>query len=165
VSESKYYTHVAPRFPEIQSWLWCGSTEKEILKALGVGKSSFERYKKEHEELRELLRNAKSRADSDVVHAAYNMAAGYTKEVERPIKVRRVYYEEGKKCEAEEVETVTVKEYYPPQPVSNQFWLRNRSPERWKERSELGVAGEIGVTVSDVVLDKVLRSMGYAEKI
>jgi hypothetical protein len=144
--------------------LWCGSTEKEILKALGVGKSSLERYKREHEEFCGLLKDAKSRADSAVVHAAHDMAAGYDREAERPIKAKRVYYDEkGRKCEKEEVVTVKVVEYYPPVPASNQFWLKNRMPELWRERAELGATGEIGLALNDASLDKITRAMGYVE--
>jgi hypothetical protein len=157
---------VAPRFPEIQSWLWCGSTEKEILKALGVGKSSLERYKREHEEFRGLLKDAKSRADSAVVHAAFDMAAGCDRETERPIKTKCVYYDEkDRKCEKEEVVTVKIVEHHPPVPASNQFWLKNRMPELWRERAEVGIAGEIGLAVSNAALDRIARSMGYDEKV
>jgi hypothetical protein len=86
------------------------------------------------------------------MHAAYDMACGYTREVQKPIKVRKILYDEiGRKAsDVEEVEIVTVEEYFPPQPVPNRFWLINRMWEHW------GADGERGEPETDTGYETML---------
>ncbi|MDR1574103.1 MAG: hypothetical protein LBS24_07315 [Clostridiales Family XIII bacterium] len=166
MAASKYFTHALPRFREIQSWLWLGSTEAEIAKALGVSVTSLNRYKAQFPEFRELLLRSKSVADSDAMHAAHDMSNGFVREVQKPFRVRKVIYDDKgrKREEFEEVVTVTVNEFFPPQHAANKFWLMNRMRKYWSkdseteertdesyenllERARLGEPGPLGIDV------------------
>lgn len=72
----KYKTNVAPRLKEIQKW--CGIyNEAQIAKKLGVGKTSFEKYKNEHSELREALQAGKETLIEELKESLRRKAMGF----------------------------------------------------------------------------------------
>jgi transcriptional regulator with XRE-family HTH domain len=164
MAASRYYTHVLPRFVEVQSWLWHGSTEKEIAKALGVSISSLARYKREHPDFCELLQKSKGVANARVEHAAFDLAIGYTRKVEQPIKTKCIFYDDdGRKCEEEKVEIFMTEEYCPPQAASIKFWLINRDPAHWRERFEAEISGRMETEISDAMIDRMAEAFGYGK--
>ena len=52
--KSKYETHVRPFIDDIKKWI-IDLNEGQIAEKLGITQASFDKYKKEHEELREAL--------------------------------------------------------------------------------------------------------------
>ena len=58
--KNKYETHVKPRLEEIKEWIQY-EPEDVIAKRCGVAVSSFENYKRDHEELREALKEGRDK--------------------------------------------------------------------------------------------------------
>ena len=56
--KSRYETHVQPRLDQIKEWYQL-NTEDQIAKRLGISTASFQKYKREHAELREALREGR----------------------------------------------------------------------------------------------------------
>lgn len=75
--KSKYDSHVKPRFPEIQSWLEAGATEKEVCDNLGVNSHVFCEYKTKYPELAELVKNARLKPVQDIKAALFKRATGF----------------------------------------------------------------------------------------
>jgi len=69
--KSKYHTHVEPRLVEIREWYAGGATDDVVAKALGVGVSTFNRYKLEFKEFQDALKDPKKVADTRVVSELY----------------------------------------------------------------------------------------------
>jgi hypothetical protein len=42
-----------------------------------------------------------------------------------------------------EVKTVEYKEHVPPNPTSIIFWLKNRRPDRWRDKHDVETSGEV----------------------
>ena len=81
--KNKYETHVRPHLEEIKQWI-CDFDEKEIAtKRLGIAVSTWEKYKKEHPELVDALKNGKQNLISELKESLKKKAKGY-------------YYEETK---------------------------------------------------------------------
>ncbi len=113
-----------------------GHCDDEISRRLGISRSTFYRYKKEFPAFEETLRRGKQRTDSAVEEALFRKATGYVQRIVKPVKVKEVLYENGKKAqETERVEMVVEEQYFPPDTNSALFWLKNRCPDRWQDGS------------------------------
>lgn len=128
---SKYETKVKPRLKEIEELVCKGVLEKDIIKTLGIGKTSWEKYKKEYEELAMLLKDAIDETRPKMVDALKNAALGHTYQEEEAIKVKNVYWKDGHKFEEEKVEKITVTKFRPPQLEALKFWLINKDKGNW----------------------------------
>lgn len=80
MAKDKYYTHVLPRFDEIRKWCEIGTTDKEIISLLGVSTSAFYRYKDNHREFWELLKESRRVPVMEIKAALYRRATGFVYE-------------------------------------------------------------------------------------
>ena len=131
--KTKYEKNVLPRIEEISAWAKVGVSDENIAKNLKVAYSTFRKYCAEHEELAEVMKNAKGSADAQVVNAAWKRATGYTVSVKKAFKVRTVTYKDGKRVKEEEhMEYADEEQYIPPTDPSIDRWLLNRKKEEWQ---------------------------------
>ena len=87
--KSKYETHVQPFLEQITKW-YEELDEKQIaVEKLGIGLSTWEKYKRENPELREALKNGKINLIGELKMSLKKKAKGF-------------YYEETKTCIREE---------------------------------------------------------------
>ena len=120
----------------IQMWSREGMLEKDIAKKLGVAVSTFEQYKLDHPELTEALKSSKEIADFNVENSLYKKCIGHYVKVGKAFKCKEVYYDEnGNRCENEEIKTVEVDEFIPPDTMAIAIWLNNRKPQSWRRNA------------------------------
>lgn len=74
--KSKYETHVKPFLSEIQEWYQL-LNEEQIAKKLGISVASFENYKKQYPELKEVLQNGKQTLIEDLKQSLKKKALGF----------------------------------------------------------------------------------------
>lgn len=74
---NKYESNVKPRFKEIEEWLKLGATEKEIAENLGVNCRVFCKYKKQYNELNELVKKGRKAPVQAIKAALYKRAIGF----------------------------------------------------------------------------------------
>jgi hypothetical protein len=104
-----------------------GGTDEQLAKALGITRQALAVRKKKDPQLFDTLKKAKTEADARVEKALYERATGYT-------------CEDCHVSQYEGVITITpIKKHYPPDPVSMIFWLKNRRPQQWREKSEADI--------------------------
>ena len=71
-------------------------------------------------------------------------ALGYFIEVEEPIKLKKKTVKNGVgTIEEEHIEMVTKKVYVPPNVTAQFFWLKNRKPDKWRDRQEKNVTVDV----------------------
>jgi ACT domain-containing protein len=141
--KSKWETHVKPKLKLIQNWCKDGDIEEVICKKLGVGVSTFARYKDEFKELREVLKNGKAEIDYMVENALLKRALGSkTKELKKTID-----------AEGNEIITETVKEIVP-DTTAQIFWLKNRKPEQWRDKKHIDHSGGVEIETTEKMLSK-----------
>lgn len=119
--KSKYDTHVKPYLNRIPKWRRNGMTEEQICRKLGVGVSTFNRYKDDFWELREALKNSKEELIENLEDSLFRRAMGYS-------------YEETKiekESDGRAKITKTTKEL-PPDVGALIFALKNLAPGKWK---------------------------------
>ncbi|WP_099803126.1 terminase, partial [Pasteurella multocida] len=99
-----------------------GATDKDIANFFEVSESTLNNWKNEYPEFLESIKKGKMLADANVAERLYKRALGY----EAPDVDIRV-------IENKIVETPLIK-HYPPDPTSAIFWLKNRQPEKWRDK-------------------------------
>lgn len=133
---SKYDTHVAPRLQEIQAWARDGATGEEIARKLGISEKVFYEYKKKYPQFIQSLKPAQQ-YDDEVVDALHRNTIGQVVKLQKPIKVRRKFFENGKLVREEEV-VVTAEEeiYVHPDTMAQMYWLNNRQSSKWRQKAK-----------------------------
>ena len=136
LKRGKYYSHVEPKLVEIEGWARDGLIDEQIAKNLGVAYSTFRRYRDEHKALSAALKNGKEVVDRQVENALLKRALGYKFEEVTKEREFRKDPETGESIEVmAEVKRVT-KEVQP-DTTAQIFWLKNRRPDRWRDRKDI----------------------------
>ena len=79
-AKHKYETHVKPYFEKIETWLNGGASEKQVAEALGISYPSFNNYKRDFTELRELCEKPRVGVVLELKSALIKKALGFTYE-------------------------------------------------------------------------------------
>lgn len=106
-----------------------GLTNPEIAEKLGIAESTFGLWMKDKPEFSDAVKRGRDDPDDRVEKSLFEMATGYSYETEKALVVS-----DGKDTGAH-VEKVVVRETIPPNPTSMIFWLKNRRPGRWMEKT------------------------------
>ncbi len=121
-----------------------GATDSEIADFFGVSTRTIHRWKIDHDAFCHALKAGKDIADERVVRSLYQMATGFTFIEQQAFKIKTVKYRAGKRLmETEEVQTVDVERFQPPDKVAAIFWLKNRRKEDWRDKQEVEHSGRI----------------------
>ena len=99
-----------------------GFTDKEICKKLGISLAAYYTWKAKFSDLREAVRLSKSVADEMVEAAMFRLATGYS------------HPEEKIFCQFGQIYRAKTIKHYPPNAIAAAFWLKNRQPDRWREK-------------------------------
>jgi hypothetical protein len=138
---SKYNPDIV--IPIAQALAREGLIDPQISTALDVSRSTLNRWKKEFPEFRDALKESKALADSKVENMLYKKATGDIKitktrietvsgnPVKDPQTGKMVPTQKQRRC----VETTTLV----PDTTSQIFWLKNRRPDRWRDKQEIMV--------------------------
>ncbi len=104
-----------------------GATDEEMAAFWGIGISTLDNWKRDKPEFLGALKAGKEISDSAVERSLYQRALGYSHPA-----VKILQYE-GRPIE------VPYTEHYPPDATSMIFWLKNRRPDRWRDKTEVEV--------------------------
>ena len=130
--KNKYERFVRYKLTLIESKKRMGWSDEEIAKYLGIAYSTFKIYKGKYEELSAALRAGADEACAEVENALFRRAVGVTKIIKKPIKVREVLYDNGKRTkETERIEYAEEEVYFPPDVSADVFYLTHRDKEHW----------------------------------
>ena len=142
MGKSKFYTHVLPNLDRIERWASTGATAKEIAEKLGVSYSAFKSYlargekgEKDFSDFSASFARACAPADDEVEAALFKLATGYTVDLIKSFKVRRVEYDKktGRKIrEYEELVQGVDQTHVSANAQAQMFWLTNRRKDRWE---------------------------------
>ncbi len=106
-----------------------GATDNDLADFFGVSKATINTWKGKHPKFLVSLKETKALLDATIERSLHQRAQGFE--------------HTGK--------------YYPPDPTSMIFWLKNRQPERWRDRVDHAVTGKITLTrVERIVIDDLV---------
>lgn len=120
----------------LEGWARDGLTEEQIAKNIGINRGTLQRWKAKHSVIRDAIKKNKAIADYEVENALYNKCVGTWVTEEKPIKCKRVFYDDaGHRCEEETVQVVEVRTFVPPDTVAQLAWLNNRRPDKYRRNA------------------------------
>lgn len=140
----KYHTHVEPKLLLVEAWARDGTIDEDIAKLLGVAYSTFREYAKRHLALSAALKRGKEVADVEVENALFKRALGYKyDEVTR--EADQVIDPETGELVTAMVETKRVTKEVQPDVTAQIFWLKNRRPDKWRDKQDIQHSGSMDV--------------------
>ena len=110
-----------------------GATDKELSEFFSVSEQTLNKWKKDYPEFLESLKKGKNIADANVASRLYNRAIGYN------CKATKFATSNGKITDSKEFI-----EHYPPDTTAAIFWLKNRQPEKWRDKKEVDANVNLG---------------------
>ena len=117
----------------VEGWARDGLVDTQIAKNLGIGIDTFYRYKNMHSEFSESLKRGKEVVDFEVENALLKRALGYSfRETTR------------EPVDGEMIITKTIDKQISPDVTAQIFWLKNRKPDKWREKQEIKIDDKEG---------------------
>lgn len=137
---NKYEFWISPEgLLQMQQWAGEGLSDSQIAEKAGVRPDTLRTWKKKFPQLARALEPSApdGSPDAQIENALLKKATGYTVDVSKSYKLRRVEYEDGKKtCEFEELAQGVDQVHVPADLSAQIFWLKNRMPERWQDKPD-----------------------------
>ncbi|KIO62120.1 hypothetical protein B4065_3340 [Caldibacillus thermoamylovorans] len=123
MAKGKYQEWLTPEgLLKIEGWARDGLTDEQIAQNIGIRRETLYDWKKKYSNITNALKKGKEVVDRQVENALLKRALGY--------KYDEITYENGK-------ETKRVTKEVQPDTTAQIFWLKNRRPDKWRDRKEL----------------------------
>jgi len=110
-----------------------GLIDDEIAVKIGVSPRTLDYWKAKDKDFLRSIRESKALADDLVEAALFQRAVGYSH------SATKMFQHEG--CIIKEDYT----EMYPPDTKAIEFWLKNRQPDKWREKKLIEHSGKVGL--------------------
>ena len=144
MAKGKYEYWLTPEgLLKLEAWARDGLTDEQIAYNAVITAKTLYECKKQYSEICESLKRGKAVVDIQVENALLKRALGYSYE-EKKVEVG----EEGTRV------TKTIKEVIP-DTTAQIFWLKNRRPDRWRDKQDIEHSGQIGGVM---IIDDIPKS-------
>lgn len=121
------------------AWARDGLTDEDIAHNIGISRSTLKEWKKNIPAISATLNTNKAIADIRVENALFKKATGCTV---KEIVISKIKNPDGTVTETER----TVERELPPDTTAGIFWLKNRKPKDWRDKQEVELSGNVGMT-------------------
>lgn len=119
-----------------------GATDIEIADGLGIEVRTLYRWKAEDKAFCQALKAGKSEADDRVARSLYARANGYE---HNEVDIRVI---------DQQIVQTPIRKFYPPDTVAAIFWLKNRRPDEWRDKTDISHSGAIRFDkIESVIVD------------
>jgi hypothetical protein len=174
MAKGKYEYWLTPEgLLKLEAWARDGLTDEQIAQNMDIDSATLYRWKKRYCEICESLKRGKEIVDIQVENALLKRALGYSYNEDKYISVPMDLAEYTEKLEqymnmykfkhpeATDSELMLVRERFPktkevlaerkvkeivPDTTAQIFWLKNRCPDRWRDKQDVAVEGSMKVT-------------------
>lgn len=109
-----------------------GATDEDLARFFEVSEVTINAWKKKHPQFLKSLKAGKDEADSKVAEAMYNRALGYEH------KEDKIF------CNGGKIVVQETTKHYPPCEKAALNWLKNRQPDKWRDKVETVLTGTDG---------------------
>ncbi len=110
-----------------------GATDKQIADFFDTSEQTINAWKKAHPKFLESLKKAKSEKDARVEKSLLEKAMGYSH------KEDKIFNNNGVPL------IVPTIKHYPPDATAMIFWLKNRQPQKWRDKQVMEHEGEVRI--------------------
>lgn len=109
----------------LEGWARDGLTLEQIANNMGIDTSTLWDWRKKNDNISNAIKKGKEVVDIEVENALFKRAIGYTKKL-----LKQKVDKNGKVIDTyEEIEV-------PPDTTAQIFWLKNRLPQKWRDKIE-----------------------------
>ena len=119
----------------LEAWARDGLTDEQIAKNIGINVKTLYDWKKKHSNICNALKRGKEVVDIEVENALLKRALGYECEEVK------TYIEETNGVVKKKKEII--KKVIAPDTTAQIFWLKNRNPDKWRDRKDTNITGNI----------------------
>ena len=129
---------------QVKTLVLRGWTDLQMSDFFGVDETTWHRWKDRNPEFCQSLKDWKIEADSIVERCLFERATGYSHPEDKIFKPA-----------GEDPTIVPTIKHYPPDTVAGIFWLKNRQPDKWREKQDVSLehSGEINQCIKVVFED------------
>lgn len=153
MAKGKYIYWLTPEgLLKLSAWARDGLTDEQIAGNMGISRSTLNEWKKNYPDISDTLKKGKEVVDFQVENALLKRALGYSYD-----EVTKEICENAKTGQTEMRVTKIVTKEIVPDTTAQIFWLKNREPEKWRNRQEMHVDGTLESEKSK--LDELIRQM------
>ena len=128
---------------KIEAWARNGLTDEQIAHNMGIRRSTLYEWKKKFPVISDTLKKGKEVVDIQVENALLKRALGYS--YTEITKERVIDYDPktGEVIGSHMEITKEVTKEVQPDVTAQIFWLKNRKPDVWRDRKDVGLSGEV----------------------
>lgn len=124
----------------LEGWARDGLTDEQLSDNIGISRSTLGEWKKKYPVISDTLKKGKEVVDIQVENALLKRALGYSYE-----EVTKEICENAETGELEMRTTKKVMKEVAPDTTAQIFWLKNRRPDKWRDRQNIEHSGGINV--------------------
>ena len=111
-----------------------GATDKELGDFFNVTEQTINNWKKDFPAFFESIKRGKIDADARVAQSLFKRALGYTANETQLAQFGGMFTDEK-----------VIPKEVAPDTTAAIFWLKNRQPDKWRDKQEVKMEGEIGI--------------------
>lgn len=129
---------------KIEGWARDGLTDEQIAQNMGISRSTLNEWKNKYQDISDTLKKGKEVVDLQVENALLKRALGYSYE--------EVTFEHGEEVKRVRKEVV-------PDTTAQIFWLKNRRPDKWRDKQDIEHTGNMNVNnpFADLTTDELKK--------
>ncbi len=122
MAKGKYEKWITPEgLTLLEGWARDGLTDEQIAHNMGVSRKTLAEWKKKYGDISDTLKRGKEIVDYEVENALLKKALGYTVKEQKLTK---------------DGELIEIEREIPPDTTAQIFWLKNRRPDKWRDKVE-----------------------------
>lgn len=122
MAKGKYEKWLTPEgLTLLEGWARDGLTDEQIAHNMGVSRKTLAEWKKKYGDISDTLKRGKEIVDYEVENALLKKALGYTVKEQKLTK---------------DGELIEIEREIPPDTTAQIFWLKNRRPDKWRDKVE-----------------------------
>lgn len=154
--KGKYHEWITEEgLTKLEGWARDGLTDEQIAHNIGINVATIYEWKKRFPEINNALKKGKEVVDIQVENALLKRALGYEYE-----ETKVIVETDGKK------RVERVKKHVLPDVTAQIFWLKNRRPDKWRDKHEIDYSDRIQQNIQSYVdaLNDVVKDVWNDEK-
>lgn len=128
---------------QLEAWARNGLTDEQIAANMGITRSTLNEWKKKYSDISDTLKRGKDIVDIQVENALLKRALGYTYIETTQERVDDYDPHTDLKTGSHMEVTKTVTKEVQPDTTAQIFWLKNRKPDTWRDKRDVGIEGTL----------------------
>ena len=122
MAKGKYEKWITPEgLTLLEGWARDGLTDEQIAHNMSVSRKTLAEWKKKYSDIGDTLKKGKEIVDYEVENALLKKALGYKVKEQKLTK---------------DGELIEIEREIPPDTTAQIFWLKNRRPDKWRDKVE-----------------------------